>query len=240
MYTDDCFSGKSRKMKKIVFGLLVITAGALLLAFNFDLLDKSWLRVVFSWQMLLIAIGLINLFAKDSWLAGFILISVGGFFLLPEVYDFSFSFTKMLWPLLLIVLGLLILFKFGTKKWFRHGTIHSKMEDGVIEEVNIFGGSKQIITTKNFRGGKMVNIFGGSEIDLSKVEMDGNSCDLEVVCIFGGVSLIVPANWNVKLQVASVMGGFADKRFAQQVGEGDCIINIKGVAILGGGEIKSY
>lgn len=239
MQTHHCNSKADKKIKKVVFGLLVISAGAILLGFNLGYLHDSWRPVVFSWQMLLIAIGLINIFGKDSWLTGFLLVTVGSFFLLPEIYEFNFNFTALLWPLLLIVAGLLILFKFGRKNWFHHGSIISKVESGVLEEVNIFGGSKQIITSEDFKGGKMVNIFGGAEIDLTKTKMQSNVCELEMVCIFGGVSLIIPPDWNVKMNIASVMGGFADKRYSHNITNADKTLIIKGVAILGGGEIKN-
>ncbi len=72
---------------------------------------------IISWQMLLIVIGVWNLFFNQSKVAGFILIAVGGFFLIPDLFILPYDFRRNFWPLLLIVVGLFILFKaFPEKK----------------------------------------------------------------------------------------------------------------------------
>ena len=70
--------------KGIGFGLILVLAGALMLAFNFGALPQELKRVVFSWQMLLIAIGTFNLF-KRQFTSGVILILVGTFFIIPRI-----------------------------------------------------------------------------------------------------------------------------------------------------------
>jgi predicted membrane protein len=65
---------------------------------------------------------------------------------------------------------------------------------------------------------------------------------IEITCIFGGTTIIVPDNWNVILDVTPILGGFSDSRKLR----GDVIrdntrsLVIRGTVIFGGGEIKSY
>ena len=66
---------------------------------------------------------------------------------------------------------------------------------------------------------------------------DGNHI-LEVVMVFGGASLIIPPDWNVKSDVLNLFGGFSDKRRTSQVNNNKTL-TIKGVVIFGGGELKS-
>lgn len=234
---------KNHRMRKLVFGLLVIVAGAMLIGFNTGFLPDEYRNIVFSWQMLLIGLGIVSLFSRDSWVPGVILILIGGFFMAPLLYQFDFEFQRIFWPALLILLGLLIIFKRRTRRPGHFGRYEKvseyHLESGYIDESNIFSGNKHIIPPGEFKGGKISCIFGGSEIDLSQTTLPEGKSILEIECIFGGVSMIVPSDWKVQIAVKSVMGGFSDKRriISTNGNKGELII--KGEAIFGGGEIKS-
>jgi len=237
-----CF--KDKRMKKIVFGLLVILAGALLLAFNTGNLPYEYKHLIFNWQVLLIAIGLTNLFSKESWLTGVVLIGVGTFFWIPMLYMFPYNFRGLFWPALLILFGILIIIKrgFGHHCHPHHRSKEFRLDSGFIEETNIFSGTKQRISPVVFTGGKITNIFGGSEIDLTRTTLAEGKNVLEVFCAFGGISLIVPSDWEVHIEVTSVLGGFVDKRtFTNNTSNPSTgELYIKGSAIFGGGDLKSY
>jgi predicted membrane protein len=115
------------------------------------------------------------------------------------------------------------------------------IEEGYIDEVNIFSGSKHRVVNQVFKGGKVTNIFGGTEIDLMSATIPEGRTELTIECIFGGVTLIVPADLKVVLNVTAVMGGFSDKRLViKEPSDANRILVIRGSAIFGGGEIKSY
>jgi predicted membrane protein len=242
----------SNQNKKFAFGVVVILAGLALLAFNFDIFPWDLKHIFFSWQMLLIAIGVISISNSESRTPGIILILVGGFFLIPEIFDFHIAFIKLFWPVLLIAIGVMILLKRGIygprhRHWDReHFNWHSNqpestLDDGYIYETNIFSGSKRRITHQVFKGGKVSNVFGGTEIDLSQATLAEGRVELTIECIFGGVTLIVPSDWKVVLNVNSVMGGFADKRnVIREPSDPSRMLVIRGSSIFGGGEIKSY
>jgi len=237
--------------KKFAFGFLVIIAGLLLLAFNFNIIPWDFRHIFFSWQMLLIAIGIISISNSESRTPGIILILVGGFFLIPELFDFHIAFIKLFWPVLLIAIGVMILVKRGMHGpghpgWRRHHRrwdypqMPQDLGEGYINETNIFSGSKRRIT-QEFKGGKISNIIGGTEIDLSQATLAEGRVELTIECIFGGVTLIVPSDWKVTLSVNSVMGGFADKRkLVREPADSTRILVVRGESIFGGGEIRSY
>jgi predicted membrane protein len=235
---------RRQKMKKYAFGALVVLAGALLLAFNFDLLPHEWRRVIFSWEMLLIAIGLISLFGNENKLPGLILIAIGGFFLIPDLFIMHISFYRLFWPLILIIIGILILSRKRIDGRWRHRFEHVNTNltgEGYINETNIFSGSKQKVTNQVFKGGRISNIFGGTEIDLTQATLPEGQTELTIECIFGGVTLIVPADWKVVLNISAIMGGFSDKRLViKETTDPNKILVIRGEAIFGGGDIKSY
>jgi predicted membrane protein len=238
--------GRQKQMKKGAFGFIVILAGLLLLAFNFEILSGDLRHIIFSWQMLLITIGAVSLLTSENRTPGLILIFIGGFFMIPELFDFHISFIKLFWPLLLIGIGFMILFKRGyMSRWQSHRPFHTAStttpaEEGYINETNIFSGSKQRIVNQAFKGGKISNIFGGTEIDLTQASLAEGRNELIIECMFGGVTLIVPSDWKVVLNMSSIMGGFSDKRMHIKESGDSRILIVKGTAIFGGGEIKSY
>jgi predicted membrane protein len=237
-------SGKNKVMKKIVFALLVIAAGVLLLAFNLGYLPAEYRHIIFSWQVLLVAIGLINLAGRDNWIVGLVLIFVGGFFIIPKIHVFPFNFEALFWPALLILGGCLFIIAIATRRTWHPGHFNDQKisESGFINESNIFSGNKHKITSQEFKGGKVSNIFGGTELDLTQAKLAPGENILEISCIFGGVSLTVPADWTVRLEVSSIMGGFNDKRnhYNKDTQTSDRELVIKGSAIFGGGDMKDY
>lgn len=235
---------RPKRMKKAVFGLLVIAAGFIWLGSNMGYVDDTTLHIIFSWPMLLVAIGLTNLAERDSRFTGIVLILVGSFFLAPRLISTPYNFIGIYWPVLIIILGIMIFFSALTKRLWMDRRFHRYTDltsEGDLDEMNIFGGSKKRITDQNFSGGKITNIFGGAEIDLTKANLVPGRSVLEVTCIFGGVSIIVPSDWSVQVSVVSILGGFHDKRSTTRSEENpDKVLIIKGSAVFGGGEIKSY
>jgi predicted membrane protein len=233
-------------MKKYILGVIVIVAGFLLLLSNTGYLPYEVRHILFSWQMLLIGIGLVSLFSSESRTPGTILILIGGVFILPRIFDLSFNVMHIFWPVILIGVGILILTKrLPRHNWRQHTTQSNQqnqnLEDGYIHEENIFSGGKQRVMHQVFRGGHINCVFGGSEVDLTQATLADGISELEINTIFGGVTLIVPADWRVQMKMTSIMGGFSDKRsFVKDNPDPSKILIIKGSTIFGGGEIKSY
>ena len=140
-----------------------------------------------------------------------------------------------------IIAGLVIL---TNARWFKSESWKNREASSadVIDHVHIFGGGERIVSSDNFRGGKVTAIFGGSEIDFTRAKLAPGTNELEVTWIFGGGSLIVPSDWNIVIEVTPILGGFSDSR---KINPGNPIdmsktLVIKGVCIFGGGEIKTY
>lgn len=110
-----------------------------------------------------------------------------------------------------------------------------------IESVSVFGGSNQVVYSKNFKGGEVVAVFGGGDINFTQADFKGRVV-LEVTAIFGGVNIIVPSTWRVTSELAAVFGGLEDKRpiYPSSDTHPDKLIIIKGVALFGGVVLKSY
>jgi predicted membrane protein len=236
-------------------GVFLLVIGGLALAKSYGTPMPAWL---FSWQMLLIAIGLFVGFRKGFRDGGwFVPIIIGGAFMANDFF-LNGELRRHIWPLILIVVGIFFILR-SRKRHMRGGGWNEKKnvamqgevitpvseqsfsQDDYIDTTSIFGGTKKVILSKNFRGGDMVNIFGGSEIDLTQADVNGTAV-LEVTAIFGGATLIVPANWVVKSEAVTIFGGINDRRRNIVVGEENKSKNliINGTVLFGGLEIKSY
>lgn len=230
-------------------GVFLLTIGvvALLKAMLFPL--PPWL---FTWQMLLIAIGfflgLRHGFRGAAW---FIMMLVGGVFLVNEFFP-ELMLRQFLWPAALIILGLFLIVKPRRHRFWRHyvddkvqeamdnaqqGSINS---EDYIDSTSIFGGIKKNVISKNFKGGDITNIMGGSEIDFTQADISG-TVTIDLTQVFGGTKLIVPSNWQVKAQMAAIFGGVEDKRNLQNATlDPNKMLVLDGTSIFGGIEIKSY
>ncbi len=245
METTTYFCNKHRQMKKIVFGLLLVAAGALLLCFNYGIIPMEYRHIIFSWPMILVAIGLLQVSSRESIFTGIILILIGGFFLLPRLFFMPQNFIHDFWPGLLIIFGILIILK---RSFFHHGfhgrryrnVAEMKNDAGFIVMNNVLGGGKHVVAPVEFKGGKISNIFGGMELDLTQTTLAPGKNILEIDSIFGGISIIVPSDWVIKIEVSSTVGGFSDKRTVvpDPASGADRELIIRGSAIFGGGDIK--
>ncbi len=232
--------------------ILLIGVAALIKATVTDLPD--W---VFSWQTFLIAlgffIGIKHGFKGGAW---FILILIGGAFLLRDFYP-ELTIRRYIWPAVLITVGGFLILRPRRKNWSQDewcekknagpqqgSTIFDKKEtwgqDDFADSSCIFGGTKKNILSKDFKGGDIVNIFGGTELNLSQADIQGKVV-IEITNFFGGTKLIVPSNWEVKSEAVTIFGGLEDKRsIAAATESSGKVLLLKGTVIFGGIEIKSF
>lgn len=110
----------------------------------------------------------------------------------------------------------------------------------IIDSVNFFSGAHQNIVSKNLKGGEIVSVFGGCDLNLTQANFEG-SIVIEVVAIFGGVKIIIPPTWEVKNEVTAIFGGIDDKRALMPYqGEVRKIVYLKGLALFGGVDIRNF
>ncbi len=222
--------------------------GFLLLIGVIYLLKKVGLDLpdfIFSWQMFLIALGIFVGVRKNFEGAGWmILVLIGSVFMINEFFVFN-KLKPFILPIILIGSGLFFIFRpRGSKSYiqFDEGAtspLAGPSGQDYLDSTSIFGGSKKTVFSKNFRGGEMTNIFGGSQVDLSQADIIGTAV-LDVTALFGGATLIVPSNWNIISEAVAIMGEVKDKRLMQNQPEPNKTLIIKGTVIFGGIDIKSF
>lgn len=236
------------------FAILVIVIGILLLLKQVGVYFPHW---IFTWPMILIAIGtIIGVKSGFRNSGSLILLILGSFFLLRNNDLLPDHYGSYLLPVGLILLGIILLFRKPTSKglnWegnfdrferkLRTGKAGKMPEEDGADFLNveaIFCGIKRRMVTKQFKGGEVTTIFGGTDVDLSHADLEGTVV-LDVSVVFGGMKLIVPAHWDVSFEVSNIAAGVEDKRFMQRGPvDADKKLIITGAVVFGGIEISSY
>jgi predicted membrane protein len=244
-------SHRSRNMA----GLIFLVIGAVLLARASGVEFPVWM---FSWPMILIMIGLYvgtrNGFRSP---APYILFIIGGVFLAESALT-DLHLKPYLWPVSFILIGLFIIFrprrkwKGAENHWSNTGetgepsTAEQDWEstampdhNDVIDITTVFGGVKKKVLSKQFRGGDIVSIMGGTEVDLSQADFKGKVI-IDNFTMFGGTKLIIPADWSVQSEAVAIFGGIDDKRPSAVNHDPSKIIFLEGTCLFGGIEIKSF
>lgn len=117
---------------------------------------------------------------------------------------------------------------------------NSKYVENVLDIASVFGNVKKYVMTKNFRGGEIVTVFGGADVNLMHADFN-KIVEVEAVNIFGGTKLIIPASWEIRSEVVSIFGGIEDKRqFSSIPVIPEKTLVLKGFCMFGGIEIKSF
>lgn len=243
---------------KILIGLLLIAGGVLLFINKTDnTILPNWM---FTWPILVILIGFIigiqHNFRNFFWI---ILVGWGAYSLLdmqmPELHLKNYTA-----PIILVFIGLFFLFRRSraskkiwhedrwNKKWNDFdvevkpltGEIAQTENGEYIDITMIFSGSKKVVLSKNFKGGDITCFMGGTEVDLMQADIQDRAV-IDATAVFGGIKLIVPSNWEVKLENTAAFGSVEDKRRVKN-SAGDSIkqLIITGTAVFGGIEITNY
>jgi predicted membrane protein len=259
---------RPRRSGKVMAGLVLLAVGIIFLLKNLGYFFPDWL---FSGSMALIVFGLFSSFKSNfrtPW--GFVLILLGVSGLARRIYHIDIPWDYV-WPVLIIIIGIWMIFGRNSRRHFQpledleknaenaslnassypsqekmyEGTNPydnvSATEDDYLDTTSVFGGTKRIVISKNFKGGEVVTVMGGAEINLSQADIQGRAI-LDVTQIMGGTRIIVPANWDVKSSdMAAILGGIDDKRIIQPGGvDPNKVLVIKGTSVLGGIDIRSY
>jgi predicted membrane protein len=185
--------------------------------------------------------GLVFVFGRKRS-GGIILLVIGTVFYIKNVLNLiDFEFWSVFWPGVLILAGVMIIFRHQLD---RHPEKKTSLNDeNIMDELAVFGGGDRVITSQQFQGGKVTTIFGGLNFNMLKAKMAPGENVIDVFSLFGGMKLIVPEGWTVKIRVMSFFGGFSDKhryRVPEPSNDQGSQLIIKGTVIFGGGEIKSY
>ena len=243
-------SHKSEFRFGIMLGVLLVLVGGILFGINMGYIPESFKQVLWSWQMLLVVIGIMSLFGRHIFF-GLFLTFAGGLLLIPKlsvVFPNVFPDNlKLLYiPLLLSMTGIIILVYviYKRKRGWKNEPCCKKQTtkhtiEGDFSEVNAFSKGEYIVLEPEFRGGTIKTTFGATEVDLRKTSLPEGDTYLDITVVFGGVILYIPDEWRVKLQVELSFSGIDDKRRTSASIDNSKRLILVGSCLFGGCEIKN-
>src|ERR1700742_2483794 len=85
------------------------------------------------------------------------------------------------------------------------------MTDEYINTTAIFGEVKKHILSKDFKFGKVMNVFGTTTVDFCNADING-AVILDSTQLFGEIKIKAPANWHVVPEVTNIFIVIDDKR----------------------------
>jgi len=107
-----------------------------------------------------------------------------------------------------------------------------------IRSFAILSGSELRPMSRPFRGADLSAVLGGINLDLTSARMEGDSAMIDVIAFCGGIEIHVPPDWTVTSKVATLLGGFSDKRRPTTTLPTKTLI-LDGFAVMGGIEVKN-
>lgn len=103
---------------------------------------------------------------------------------------------------------------------------------------SIFSGSERKGRWRVAASCSVVNVFGGSEIDLSEAELAADHVELKVISVFGGATVIVPPGLNVEVSDIGILGGNGVDVGDEHPDPGGPIVRVRLISVLAGAAVK--
>lgn len=219
-----------KNCKSIILGIILVLVGVWFGLYatgvvKVNLLFDGW------WTLFIIIPSFLGLFDEDGRTGSLIGLFVGVLLLLScqDVLNFDIV-LKLIVPCVLIVTGLSFIFK---------GKIKTKN----IENVKAVGGTNYSATfsgqnldfsKEEFTGTKLDAVFGGIKCDLRDAIINDDVV-IEASAIFGGLTILVPKDVNVKITSTSIFGGVDGKSKMDKPGK---TIYLNATCLFGGVDVK--
>jgi predicted membrane protein len=240
------------RLGSILFGLTVIAVGVVFTLDHFGIIAAS--RFLPWWPVALIAYGLARLTGlgcRTHIVAGAGFTFAGAWMLLHNLHYIRYDIWDV-WPLLLILIGVSLV-----SSAIARGRDAARIDSAPIgsttgadsraegvdtgSSLNAFAvmsGSTRKIVTNDFRGGEVIAIMAGHDIDLRAARIASGTATIDLLVWWGGVDIWVPEDWKVSCEAMPLMAGVEDhtRPPAAEV-KGHLIL--KGLVVMGGVEVKN-
>jgi hypothetical protein len=215
------------------FGSMLVLLGAALLADQlYPALDMGqWIGRL--WPLAIILLGVLLLLTRTStWIGGVFILIFGALLQIAALGIMGEKAWELLGPGLLILLGILVMFRLG-----RPGISGGTSQD-TLNPFIVFSGLEIHPKMANFRGGSATALFGGATIDLRESVLSKEGAFLEVTAAFGGVDVVIPKDWRVDIDGLPFFGGWSNKTIPPSTTEGP-VLKVRCLAMFGGIGIKN-
>lgn len=223
------------KISNSLWGLVLILLGLII---GLNALDITDINIFFDgwWTLFIIVPCFIGLFKNESKTGNIIGLLIGVLLLLGSQNIINFALIwKLIVPIILIMIGLSFIFKDAFNKKVKQ-EIKKLNRNDKEEYCATFGSQELDFTDEEFKGCNLTAVFGGVECNLKDAIIKENVV-INTSAIFGGITIYVPKDVNIKISSTPIFGGVSDDRKVKTKNAKHTIY-IKATAIFGGVEIK--
>ncbi len=228
-------------MKKSTGALWGIVLVALGIVFGLNALDITDINIFFDgwWTLFIIVPCAIGLFTEREKTGNLIGIIIGVVLLLACQDVLRFDLVgKLIVPVALVAIGATMVIKyfFGGKTKAEIKLVNEKNGNVKEEYYSTFSGQNVSYAGKEFKGTTLSAVFGGIKCDLTGAVINDDVV-INASAVFGGVDIIVPKDYNVKIESNSIFGGVSEKRGFVSVANAPTVY-INATCIFGGVDVK--
>jgi hypothetical protein len=99
----------------------------------------------------------------------------------------------------------------GASGWTESRTRSYEDHGATFSSFAFMGNVARKVTTQEFRGGDVVAVMGGGDLDFRSARMAEGAAQLEVNLVMGGLNLFVPEDWAIEFRGMPVMASVEDR-----------------------------
>lgn len=218
---------RGQRRSGLVFGLILLTAGALFLLDNLDMVD---IEPYFEWwPLILIAIGLSEL-VGGSRVGAAIWMAIGGWFLLFNFDLLVVNPFEVFWPVLFITVGSIFIWQSFRQRPLREGS--NRMSAYAFMAGNVQRGFAGVVDRV-----QAAAVMGGCEIDLSMMKRGEMETIVDCFAMWGGIEITIPEGWAFENRITPILAGVEDKTAPPAPGAPALVLT--GTVIMGGIEVRN-
>ena len=196
------------RISNLLWGLFFVILGVIL---GLNALDITNINIFFDgwWTLFIIIPCFIDLFKDEDKTGNIIGLVIGILLLLASnnLFDFDLIF-KLMVPFILVMIGLSFIFKDTIKNKVKK-EIKKIGKKNDKEYCATFGGINVNLKDEEFDGCNLTAVFGEVKCDLRDAKMKEDSV-INVSAIFGGVTIYVPDDVNIKVSSTPIFGGVSN------------------------------
>jgi hypothetical protein len=221
----------------LVFGLIIMFVGVVL---TLDVLELVNARDILRfWPVALIAFGVANMTQagdRGGLVRGGLMTFFGSWWLLTMLHVLPSHSWRLFWPLLLVLAGAALV----AQTMQRTADPPRGDPNERITIVGILGGGNRTSTANPFRGGDLVAVMGGGQVDLRRAVIPpGEQAVIDIVSMMGGFEIIVPESWAVDDRTMPIMGGVGNETRPLATAGAPPTLVLRGVMFMGGVNIRN-
>lgn len=225
--------------QRVVTGVILALIGLVFLLDNFHVFDAR--NVLAFWPVVFIVVGVLKLTQArrpSGYMLGGGLVLAGVLLTLEHMGVIAVHWRDW-WPVLLIALGIMVIFKgqlHSGGDTSDDGAYRATLLDPRLDLTTVMGGSQLKVDSQDFRGGDLTVVMGGVELDFRNASITSEAT-LHVFVAMGGMDIKIPTDWTVIVNGVPLLAGIEDKS-VPPVNPTKRLV-ITGYVIMGGIEIKN-